>query len=66
MVLAPEHPLVARITTRAQKAVEEYIAAAAMKSDLERTELAKDKTGVFTGAFAVNPVNGQEDPGMDL
>ena len=63
MVLAPEHPLVAKITTRAQKsAVEEYIAAAAMKSDMERTELAKDKTGVFTGAFAVNPVNGKRIP----
>ena len=63
MVLAPEHPLVARITTRAQKgAVEDYIEAAAMKSDLERTELAKDKTGVFTGAFAINPVNGKKIP----
>ena len=63
MVLAPEHPLVARITTRGQKgAVEEYIAAAATKSDLERTELAKEKTGVFTGAFAVNPMNGKEIP----
>ncbi len=63
MVLAPEHPLVAQITTAAQKsAVEDYIAAAAMKSDLERTELAKDKTGVFTGAYAVNPVNGKKIP----
>jgi len=63
MVLAPEHPLVARITTRPQKAaVEEYIAAAAMKSDLERTELAKEKTGVFTGASAINPVNGKKIP----
>jgi leucyl-tRNA synthetase len=63
MVLAPEHPLVARITTPAQKSVvQDYIATAAMKSDLERTELAKDKTGVFTGAFAMNPVNGKQIP----
>lgn len=63
MVLAPEHPLVARITTAAQKsAVQDYISAAALKSDLERTELAKDKTGVFTGAFALNPVNGKKIP----
>lgn len=58
-VLAPEHKLVAQITTEAQKnAVEEYIERAAHKSDLERTDLAKDKTGVFTGAYAINPVNG--------
>ncbi len=63
MVLAPEHPLTAAITTPGQKAaVEAYVAAAANKSDLERTELAKDKTGVFTGAFAVNPVNGEKLP----
>ncbi len=63
MVLAPEHPLVAAITTPAQKkAVDEYIRAAAMKSDMERTELAKDKTGVFTGAYALNPVNGKKIP----
>ncbi len=63
MVLAPEHPFVAKITTPAQKAaVEAYVAAAANKSDLERTELAKDKTGVFTGAYAVNPVNGKKIP----
>ncbi|MGA2761844.1 MAG: leucine--tRNA ligase [Spirochaetia bacterium] len=63
MVLAPEHPLVARITTAKQKgAVQDYIAAAAMKSDMERTELAKEKTGVFTGAFAINPVNGKKIP----
>ncbi|MDP2865182.1 MAG: leucine--tRNA ligase, partial [Elusimicrobiota bacterium] len=63
MVLAPEHPLTARLTTPEQKAaVEAYVAAAANKSDLERTELAKDKTGVFTGAYAVNPVNGEELP----
>jgi leucyl-tRNA synthetase len=63
MVLSPEHALVGKITTSAQKkAVEEYIKAASMKSDMERTELAKDKTGVFTGAFAVNPVNGKKIP----
>jgi len=63
MVLAPEHPLVARITTAEQKsAVQDYITAASMKSDLERTELAKDKTGVFTGAYALNPVNGKKIP----
>ncbi|OGR67365.1 MAG: leucine--tRNA ligase [Elusimicrobia bacterium GWC2_61_19] len=63
MVLAPEHPLTAKLSTPAQKAaVEAYVAAAANKSDLERTELAKDKTGVFTGAYAVNPVNGEKLP----
>jgi leucyl-tRNA synthetase len=63
MVLSPEHPLVKTITTAAQKkAVDDYVRAASMKSDMERTELAKDKTGVFTGAFAVNPVNGQKIP----
>lgn len=63
MVLAPEHQLVAEITTSEQKeAVEKYIEGAAKKSDLERTDLAKDKTGVFTGAYAVNPVNGKEIP----
>jgi len=63
MVLAPEHELVAKITTPAQKkAVDAYIEAAAKKSDLERTDLAKDKTGVFTGAYAVNPVNGAKIP----
>jgi leucyl-tRNA synthetase len=63
MVLSPEHPLVAKIATSAQKAaVEAYVEAAARKSDLERTDLAKDKTGVFTGAYAVNPLNGQKIP----
>jgi leucyl-tRNA synthetase len=63
MVLAPEHPLVDRITSSGQrKAVEAYRAEAARKSDLERTELAKKKTGVFTGAHAVNPVNGAAIP----
>ena len=63
LVLAPEHKLVEPITTPAQRqAVEAYKAEVAKKSDLERTELAKEKTGVFTGAYAVNPVNGQQIP----
>jgi len=58
LVLAPEHALVQRITTSKQRnAVEAYLEYASLKSDLERTELAKEKTGVFTGAYAVNPVN---------
>jgi leucyl-tRNA synthetase len=63
MVLAPEHPYVDVITTPEQsKTVAEYKAAAARKSDLERTELAKTKTGVFTGAYAINPVNQKKIP----
>src|SRR5262249_25796474 len=63
MVLAPEHPLVDRITTSDQRAaVQDYKLEAARKSDLERTELAKKKTGVFTGAYAINPVNGDLIP----
>jgi leucyl-tRNA synthetase len=63
MVLAPEHPLAAKLTTVAQKAdVDAYAAAARNKSDMERTELQKDKTGVFTGACAVNPVNEKRIP----
>jgi len=63
MVMAPEHPLVEVITTDAQKAaVNEYCQAAARKSDLDRTDLAKEKTGVFTGACAVNPVNEEKVP----
>ncbi|NIK77355.1 leucyl-tRNA synthetase [Paenibacillus castaneae] len=62
-VLAPEHELVAKIVTAEQKsAVEAYQEAAARKSDLERTDLAKDKSGVFTGAYAINPVNGEKTP----
>ncbi|MFD0958598.1 leucine--tRNA ligase [Paenibacillus chungangensis] len=62
-VLAPEHELVASITTAEQRAaVEAYQEAAARKSDLERTDLAKDKTGVFTGAYAINPVSGARTP----
>ncbi|HOL89184.1 MAG TPA: leucine--tRNA ligase [Anaerohalosphaeraceae bacterium] len=63
MVLAPEHPLVDPITTPQYKqAVAEYKEQAARKSDLDRTELSKEKTGQFTGAFAVNPVNGKQIP----
>ena len=62
-VLAPELDLVREITTSEQKeAVEAYIAETAKKSDLKRTDLAKEKTGVFTGAYAINPVNGKEIP----
>ena len=58
MVLSPEHPLISSITTPEQKAaVEEYQKKVASKSDLERTDLAKEKTGVWTGAYAINPVN---------
>jgi leucyl-tRNA synthetase len=63
MVLAPEHPLVDKITTPAQQeAVRAYLDAAAKKSDLERTDLAKEKTGVPTGAYAINPVNTETIP----
>lgn len=62
-VLAPELDLVQEITTPEQKAaVEAYIEETAKKSDLKRTDLAKEKTGVFTGAYAINPVNGKEIP----
>ncbi|QQE73123.1 leucine--tRNA ligase [Brevibacillus composti] len=62
-VLAPEHKLVEKITTPEQKeAVEAYLEQTKHKSDLERTDLAKDKTGVFTGAYAINPVNGEKLP----
>lgn len=63
MVVSPEHPLIERLTTAEQKkAVEEYRDQAAKKSDLERTDLAKDKTGVFSGSYAINPVNGKLIP----
>lgn len=62
-VLAPEHPLVSKITTREQKsAVDDYILEAAKQSEIERTSTVKEKTGVFTGAYAINPVNGREIP----
>lgn len=61
VVLAPEHPLVKEITTEDQKeSVENYINECQRKSDLERTSLNKEKTGVFTGSYAINPVNGKE------
>ncbi len=63
MVLAPEHPLVDEITTPEQKAaVDNYRQQAALKSDLDRTDLAKEKSGVFTGGYAINPVNGDKVP----
>ncbi len=62
-VLAPESELVKKITTEDKKSeVEEYIKSCSSKSDLERTELNKEKTGVFTGSYAINPVNGKEIP----
>lgn len=63
MVLSPEHPLVDEIVPADyKKKVEDYKTACATKSDLERTDLSKDKSGVFTGAYAVNPVNGDSIP----
>jgi leucyl-tRNA synthetase len=63
MVVSPEHPLVETLTTPENKAaVEAYIISSAHKSDLERTDLAKDKTGVFSGSYAINPVNGEKIP----
>jgi leucyl-tRNA synthetase len=63
MVVAPEHPLVDRITTEQKKQeVNEYRQEAARKSDLDRTDLAKEKTGVFSGAYAINPVNNEKIP----
>ncbi len=63
MVLAPEHPFVPEITTAEQKeAVEAYQKSISSKSDMDRGDLNKDKSGVFTGAFATNPVNGEEIP----
>ncbi|HEX7237004.1 MAG TPA: leucine--tRNA ligase, partial [Gammaproteobacteria bacterium] len=63
MVLAPEHELVAKLTTKDKRAaVDAYRAAAARKSELERTDLAKDKTGVFTGAYAINPATNTKIP----
>ncbi len=62
-VLAPEHPLVEMITSDEQKSVvEDYVNAAKHKSDMDRTNDQTEKTGVFTGAFAINPVNGKEIP----
>ncbi len=63
MVLAPEHALVSKITTADRlDAVQAYVEVASHKSDLDRTDLAKEKTGEFTGAYAINPVNGSRIP----
>ena len=63
LVLSPEHELVNKITTSEhQESVEKYQQEAAMKSDLERTGLAKEKSGVFTGAYAINPLSGEKTP----
>ena len=63
MVIAPEHPFVDRLTLpEHEKQVKDYCQGAAQKSDLDRTDLAKEKTGVFTGSYAVNPVNGKAIP----
>jgi leucyl-tRNA synthetase len=63
MVLAPEHPLVQEITSESQRdTVNSYIEQVRRKSDLERTDLAKEKTGTFTGAYAINPANDQHIP----
>ena len=63
MVIAPEHPLVDQLTTDAHRTqVNAYIAQAANKSDLDRTDLAKEKTGIFTGSYAINPVNSKKIP----
>ncbi|MBG9456761.1 leucyl-tRNA synthetase [Lysinibacillus sphaericus] len=62
-VIAPEHKLVEQITTaEQQQTVEAYLDKVKLKSDLERTDLAKEKTGVFTGAYAINPINGKKMP----
>jgi leucyl-tRNA synthetase len=63
MVLAPEHPLTDKITTNDfRKTVNEYIKASSLKSDLDRTDLSREKTGVFTGRYAINPVNNKKIP----
>jgi len=63
LVLSPEHPLIEKITTKEQqKEVQDYLVFTATKSDLERTELTKDKTGVFTGAYAIHPITGDKIP----
>ena len=63
MVIAPEHPFVEKLTTPEQKkVVDEYLEATKHKSDLERTDLAKEKTGVFSGSYAINPINGKKLP----
>ena len=65
MVVAPEHPLLSELVV-SEKAdeVKAYIEAAAKKSDLDRTDLAKDKSGVFTGSYCLNPVNGEKNSSL--
>lgn len=63
MVLAPEHELVSKITTDEQReGVEKYVESASKKTEIERTDMTKEKTGAFTGAYAINPINGKEIP----
>ncbi|OGN61539.1 MAG: leucine--tRNA ligase [Chlamydiae bacterium RIFCSPHIGHO2_12_FULL_27_8] len=63
LVLSPEHPLVSKLTTKESRdSVKKYIKQISLKSDLERTDLAKEKTGVFIGSYAINPANGKELP----
>ncbi|HOW39862.1 MAG TPA: leucine--tRNA ligase [Bacteroidales bacterium] len=63
MVIAPEHPMTGQITVKEHAdAVNDYIKASSLKSDLDRTDLAKEKTGVFTGRYAINPVNNKRIP----
>ena len=63
MVVAPEHPLLNQLVVSEKKdEVNAYVMAAAKKSDLDRTDLAKDKSGVFTGSYCINPVNGEKVP----
>ena len=63
MVVAPEHPLLDQLVIAEKKAeVQAYALAAAKKSDLDRTDLAKDKSGVFTGSYCINPINGEKVP----
>ena len=63
MVIAPEHSFVEKLTTPEQKeAVDTYVRQSSLKSDLDRTDLAKDKSGVFTGSYAINPINGEKIP----
>ena len=63
MVISPEHPMISELVTEKQKKeADEYIKKASLKSDLDRTELAKEKTGVFTGRYAINPVNDKKIP----
>ncbi len=63
MVLSPEHPLVKEITTEERRGeVQQYVEAASLKSDLDRTDLAKEKSGVFSGSYAINPVNNKQIP----